>query len=155
MLSVKLPEPIPDNSAGDIDAAVNLNLCKCELLFKRIYDKFFGSVDLADSKVAVELNKNERNPLEYYAPGVVIDNRPVHLAQLFFLERRGRLQIKKHCWHKAEKSSNRGIKQKRGYINLQLVIEVGVHRILSLAVHVHLEFRSNEFAIFVHIDPYQ
>ena len=95
-----------------------------------MYDKLFDSVDLADSKIVVELNNNERNPLEYCAPGVVIDNRPVHQERLFTLDRRGRLQIKKHCWPKAEKSSNRGMQQKRGYINLRLVIEVSVHRIL-------------------------
>lgn len=52
-----------------------------------MYDKLFDSVDLADSKIVVELNNNGRNPLEYYAPEVIIDNRPVHQEQLFTLDR--------------------------------------------------------------------
>ena len=100
MLSEKHLEPEPDSSAGEFDAAVVLNLIEYELSFKRVYDKLFDSANLADSKIVVELINNERNPLEFYAPGVIIYNRPVIQEQLFTLDRRGKPQIKKHCWPK-------------------------------------------------------
>ena len=78
----------------DIFVIAMLNLNKYELLKKRMNDKFFQSINLADSKIIVILNNDERESFDFHTVGVFVDNYPKNEGTWHSLNRRQRMEIK-------------------------------------------------------------
>ena len=84
-------------TVGDAESAIRvavvLSLEKYDLLTKRMRAEFHQRINLAESKVTVVLNNDERTPLTIYTGGVFLNKDPVHAGREFNLKRRGKAVI--------------------------------------------------------------
>ncbi len=77
-----------------ISADMFMNLDKYGLLYERMNDKFYQSVDLATSAVIIVLNNDSRGSIEFSVNGVFVNGEPVLTQSTFQLERRHKAEIK-------------------------------------------------------------
>ena len=78
---------------GFIYVSIASNAKKLEQLNARVRDEFRQSIDLAESKVTLILNNDEREPIKYTVWGVFLDGQPIYYNQESTLKRRHTAEI--------------------------------------------------------------
>lgn len=81
-------------SAQDIAMTLMMDLQKYATLNQRMEDEFSQKIDLSASRLAMVLNNDERQPSEYLAQAVFVNEEPVIQAAAFALQRRQRAEIR-------------------------------------------------------------
>lgn len=78
----------------DVGVAVIMNREKYDLLATRTHEKFHQRINLAESKVTLILNNDERTPLHFRARDVFVNTEPVHGEREYELTRRHKVEIR-------------------------------------------------------------
>ena len=81
-------------SAQDIAVTLVMDLQKYGTLNQRMKDEFSQGIDLPASRITMVLNNDEREPGEYHAQAVFINDQPVIKAEAFALQRRYKAEIR-------------------------------------------------------------
>ena len=78
----------------DIGVRVVMNLEKYGLLAERTHEKFHQRINLAESKVTLILNNDERTPLAFQTRDVFVNAAPAHGEHEYELTRRHKAEIR-------------------------------------------------------------
>ena len=77
-----------------IEATMYMNLDKYGILTARMEDRFNRNVDLAASAIAIVLNNDAREAIEFEVDGVFVNGEPVLVASSYELQPRHRAEIR-------------------------------------------------------------
>ena len=78
---------------GNIYVGIAKNSEKFKELNKRVSDEFHQSIDLAESKITLVLNNDERDPVRFIVWGVFLDGEPIYYNHEATLKRRHTAEI--------------------------------------------------------------
>ena len=84
-----------EDASGSLGVHLRLDAAKYQLLNDRVYEEFFQKLDLAESRVAVELISDERTDVAFWTNDVFVNGEPVRSSEgaKFTLSRRGTAEI--------------------------------------------------------------
>ena len=88
ILLIERPDP------EHIGVAITLDTEKYKVLTDRMNDKFHQTLDLAESKITLVLNNDERSPITFAVRDTFVNAVPVHGESEFTVERRHKADIR-------------------------------------------------------------
>ena len=78
---------------GRVLVTLGLDLDQYDRLNDRMYNEFFDMIDLVASRIVLEVNNDERAPVNIVVIGSFLDGQPVHVQQSTAIEFRNVAQI--------------------------------------------------------------
>ena len=88
ILLVDRPDP------EHIGVAITLNIEKYKVLTDRMNDKFHQTLDLAESKITLVVNNDERKAIAFAVRDAFVNSAPIHGESEFTVERRHKADIR-------------------------------------------------------------